>query len=218
MGEPSALSDSMCKFVSAPLDYGTEGGETISLFLRRFPALQSPRGSILLLAGGPGESGASYYADIDFFRDLFADFELIVPDHRGTGYSTKLCEPEETEASKGGFDLVDEEWGTCFGQLYSTLERVLSVEGEPVSEIRGRASVRRRSTRAIREGPPKLAECHLIVGRSQSRGRRVSRPVGFDGAAWRRNWGAYIDIYQCPSYLNRFEFTPIKSVYTHLIT
>ena len=31
-------------------------------------------------------------------------------------------------------------------------ERVLSVESEPVSEIRGRAGVRQRSGRAIREG------------------------------------------------------------------
>lgn len=121
--EYAVMSDSLCKFITAPLDYGTTEGEMISLFVRKFPALQSLRGSILLLAGGLGESGASYYSDIDFFREVFADLDLIVPDHRGTGYSAKLCEPEETQAREGGFDLVNEEWGACFGQLYSNAAR-----------------------------------------------------------------------------------------------
>lgn len=121
--EHAVLSDSLCKFISVPLDYGHHDSEMISLFVRKFPALRPSHGSVMLLAGGPGESGASYYADINFFRSVFADLDLIVPDHRGTGYSAKLCEPEETQASEGGFNLVDGEWGTCFGQLYSNLAR-----------------------------------------------------------------------------------------------
>lgn len=122
-GDLPVLADSECLFIPASLDYGRDGAESISLFVRKFPARRTGRGAIVLLAGGPGESGASFYADIDFFRDVFAGYDLIVPDHRGTGYSTKLCEPEETRASEGGLDLVGEEWGSCFGALYSAIDR-----------------------------------------------------------------------------------------------
>ena len=111
--EYAGLSDSQCKFISAPLDYGNGDNEMISLFVRKFPTQKPSRGSVLLLAGGPGESGASYYADIDFFRDVFADFDLIVPDHRGTGYSTKLCEPETRSLFNGILPRHDRYNGTC---------------------------------------------------------------------------------------------------------
>jgi pimeloyl-ACP methyl ester carboxylesterase len=117
------LADSECAFVSAPLNYGEDNAAVISLFVRKFPAREPRKGTLILLAGGPGESGASFYADIEFFRDVFADLDLIVPDHRGTGYSTKLCEPEETELSDGSFSLVGDEWGSCFGQFYANTPR-----------------------------------------------------------------------------------------------
>ncbi|MEL6361314.1 MAG: alpha/beta fold hydrolase [Pseudomonadota bacterium] len=121
--DAAVLADSHCHAVTVPLSYDERDGEQISLFVRTFPALKERRGAVLLLAGGPGESGASFYADIAFFRDVFEHYELIIPDHRGTGYSSKLCEPEETPASEGGLNLVGEEWGTCFGQLYAAIDR-----------------------------------------------------------------------------------------------
>ena len=119
----TVLSDSRCIIITAPLSHGESNGEQISLFVRTFPASKPSLGAVLLLAGGPGESGASFYADIDFFRDVFAHYDLIVPDHRGTGYSSKLCEPEETADSVGGLNLVGEEWGSCFGQFYTATDR-----------------------------------------------------------------------------------------------
>lgn len=117
------LAGSVCHSITVPLDYAEKDGAQISLFVREFPALESKRGTVLLLAGGPGESGASFYADVEFFRDTFSSYDIIVPDHRGTGYSTKLCEPEETAKSEGGLSLVGDEWGSCFGQFYSDTAR-----------------------------------------------------------------------------------------------
>lgn len=121
--ESEVLLDSQCTYINVPLSHSESNGPQISLFTRIFPASKTRRGTVLLLAGGPGESGASFYADIEFFRDVFAHYDLIVPDHRGTGYSSKLCEPEETPASEGGLNLVGEEWGRCFGQLYAAIDR-----------------------------------------------------------------------------------------------
>lgn len=117
------LAMTECHKLGVPLDYQEPDSGAISLFVRTVPALTPKRGAIVLLAGGPGESGASFYADLEFFQATFPEFDLIIPDHRGTGYSTKLCEPEETTGSVGGVNLVGEEWGSCFGTLYDKLER-----------------------------------------------------------------------------------------------
>ena len=50
----------------------------------------------------------------------------MVPDHRGTGYSSKLCTPEETLDSPDGLTLAGAEWGTCFEQLYAVPGRANS--------------------------------------------------------------------------------------------
>ena len=111
------LSDSLC--IKTSVDHSTMQDQPVELFVRKFPARGDHQGEIWLIAGGPGESGASFYADIEFFRRTFAGYDVMVPDHRGTGYSSKLCMPEETLDSAGGLALVGEEWGTCFGKLYS---------------------------------------------------------------------------------------------------
>ncbi len=117
------LSQSQCAVISAPLNYNKDDTETVSLFIRKIPTKQKRRGTVLLIAGGPGEAGSSYYSEIEFFQEAFEGFDLIIPDHRGTGYSSKLCEPEETKESEGGLNLVGEEWGTCIGKFYTETQR-----------------------------------------------------------------------------------------------
>lgn len=116
------LSDSQCIYIDTPLAHGTSMNDSINLFVRKFPARGEHQGEIWLIAGGPGESGASFYAEIDFFRRTFPNYDVMVPDHRGTGYSSKLCMPEETLDSPDGLALAAEEWGTCFQKLYSNLK------------------------------------------------------------------------------------------------
>lgn len=113
------LAGSVCVLAPAPLDHdGGEAGETLELFVRKFPAAGEAKGQVWLVAGGPGESGASFYPFLDTLRRSFPGYDLIVPDHRGTGYSSKLCPVEEAPASPDGIALAGEEWGGCIGALH----------------------------------------------------------------------------------------------------
>jgi len=119
------LKSSQCITVTSPLTYQDNDTETIELFVRKFPSLKNRTGSIWLIAGGPGESGASFYSIIDLYRTSFPNFDIFIPDHRGTGASSTIC-PEESVNSIGGKHLVGKEWGTCFSHMYSNLNYVKS--------------------------------------------------------------------------------------------
>lgn len=103
-------------------------GGDVGLFVRTFPALEARRGAVWLVAGGPGESGASFYGLAAQLRATFPGYDLVIPDHRGTGLSTRMCPQEESPASPGGTALENAEWGTCFGYLNArpTLARQFS--------------------------------------------------------------------------------------------
>jgi pimeloyl-ACP methyl ester carboxylesterase len=110
----------LCARETVPADYATPGpakGEELNLFVRKFPAQRAAKGSVWLVAGGPGESGASFYALMPTLRRSFPDFDIIIPDHRGTGLSSRLCPAEEAPGSPGGTALAGAEWGTCFAHL-----------------------------------------------------------------------------------------------------
>jgi pimeloyl-ACP methyl ester carboxylesterase len=103
-----------------PADYGAPRqakGEELTLFVRKFPAQRVAKGSVWLVAGGPGESGASFYSLMPALRRSFPDFDIIIPDHRGTGFSSRLCPAEEAPGSPGGTALAGAEWDSCFAHL-----------------------------------------------------------------------------------------------------
>ncbi len=114
------LGGSLCATHNVPLDHGAKS-EVLSLFIRKFPAIstaaQRPQGEVWLLSGGPGESGATLYPFVERLRANFPGYDLIVPDHRGTGLSSRLCVKEEAADSPGGSALVGVEWATCWQRL-----------------------------------------------------------------------------------------------------
>lgn len=120
------LAGTHCATITAPLDPATPGKDTIELFVRKFPAAGTPQGQLWLIAGGPGESGASFYPFIATLRAAAPGFDLIIPDHRGTGFSTRLCPAEESPQSDGGAALANQEWGSCFGALNAQADRTRS--------------------------------------------------------------------------------------------
>lgn len=113
------LQGSLCAREAVPASYGSKGvsAERLTLFIRKFPAQGASRGSVWLVAGGPGESGASLYPFVDILRRSFPGFDLIVPDHRGTGFSSRMCPDEEAADSPGGTALAGAEWASCFQRL-----------------------------------------------------------------------------------------------------
>lgn len=119
----AGFHDSLCATVQTPLDPAHPGAGHIDLFVRKFPAPGVSRGDVWLVAGGPGEAGVSFYPLIDRFRSAFPGYDLIVPDHRGTGLSSRLCSEEEAANSPGGYQLEGAEWATCFGMLNSRSPR-----------------------------------------------------------------------------------------------
>ncbi len=106
-----------------PLEYRQPNGRRVSLFVRKFPAETRSKGQLWLVAGGPGESGASFYPFLASLRKAAPDYDLMIPDHRGTGYSTRLCEAEEAPDSAGGTTLAGAEWESCFRTLNADVDR-----------------------------------------------------------------------------------------------
>jgi pimeloyl-ACP methyl ester carboxylesterase len=115
------LEGSLCDRYTLPLRAASGAADlsrkTVEIFVRKFPASKQARGTLWLVSGGPGESGATFYPFLGTLRAALPDFDLLIPDHRGTGYSTHLCPEEEAPDSAGGLMLVGEEWAACWNRL-----------------------------------------------------------------------------------------------------
>lgn len=127
----SALAGTRCATLAVPHRYG-EGqrdrsatGDSVEIFVRKFPAEGEARGTAWLLAGGP-QSGAMFYPFMETIRGAFPGLDVLVPDHRGTGLSTRICPEQETVDSPGGASLVGREWAACYRYMRSRPERVRS--------------------------------------------------------------------------------------------
>lgn len=121
------LNGTLCASELLPLSYAAaqlEGMDSVTLFLRQFPAVKKSRGAVWLVADGPGESGAALYPLLAVIRRSFPDFDIIVPDHRGTGLSSRLCPVEEAADSPGGGALDGAEAASCARRLNGAQELV----------------------------------------------------------------------------------------------
>jgi len=117
------LQGSQCAVAAVPLNHARTDRGQVELFVRKFPAAAERRGQIWLVAGGPGESGGAFYPFLGTLRRAFPHHDLIMPDHRGTGYSSKLCPEQEAASSPDGLSLAGEEWGPCIGAVYQDQAR-----------------------------------------------------------------------------------------------
>jgi pimeloyl-ACP methyl ester carboxylesterase len=115
----ASMPDVLCGRVSVPLDYAHPNGRHVRLFLTAQPKIGTPRGTILLLAGGPGEASTTVFdLTSDLWRSLFPGYRVAAYDDRGTGDSASLsCRRAATA----------EQCGTALGPrrvFYGTRENV----------------------------------------------------------------------------------------------
>jgi pimeloyl-ACP methyl ester carboxylesterase len=85
-----------CATLQVPLDRSGRVPGTVSLFIRRVEARPS-RGTVILLAGGPGQPSAGVFLEADAddvgLDTLFPGYTLVAFDMRGTGRSGVLICP-----------------------------------------------------------------------------------------------------------------------------
>jgi pimeloyl-ACP methyl ester carboxylesterase len=114
--------DAECANVPVPLDPSRPDGESVTLFVKRY----RPKGgrglrALWMLQGGPGASGHVFEGLSEAFATRFPDVDYYMPDHRGTGRSTRLgCAAQEAESSDGGIFITDAEWPACLDAVRAT--------------------------------------------------------------------------------------------------
>ncbi len=111
-----------CATVRTPLDHRDPTGRTIEVFVKRFRHEAGTGARALwLLQGGPGASGYTFEKLSEAFATRFPDVDYYMPDHRGTGRSTRLgCPIEEADTSTGGIAITDGEWPGCRRHIDAT--------------------------------------------------------------------------------------------------
>jgi pimeloyl-ACP methyl ester carboxylesterase len=101
-GQTPGLS---CTRVDVPLDRTGATPGTISLHVEVLPAEGTPRGTLFLIAGGPGQGSAHVYglgtpSSAALMRFLFPGYTLVAYDDRGTGDSALIdCPALQTAVS-----------------------------------------------------------------------------------------------------------------------
>jgi len=116
-----------CARVPVPREWDDQEGPRIELSLK---AVRNPanHGQLWLLQGGPGGSARAF--ETGFFQSL-ADrmapgLDLYMPDHRGTGGSSRpTCPVEEDPGSAGGEYVIPPEVPACAAHLAETQAELL---------------------------------------------------------------------------------------------
>lgn len=108
-----------CATVAVPLDRSRPTGRTIDVRVKLFhPEGGRSLRALWMLQGGPGASGYVYEGLSELMAERFPDVDYYIPDHRGTGASTRLgCPAQEADESEGGLGITEGEWPACLASL-----------------------------------------------------------------------------------------------------
>ena len=117
-----------CTTVSVPLDRSGRVPGTVALHVEVLPTDRTPpRGTIFLVAGGPGQGSAKTFdlgnsTSAKFFRAVFPGYTLVAFDNRGTG-SSGLLECSNADDATGCASSI----GTA-RDYYATADHVEDLE------------------------------------------------------------------------------------------
>jgi len=94
-----------CAWLTVPLDRSGRVGATLRLQVGLETDAKAPKGTLMVLSGGPGQPGVSLIPRISQrLSFLMADYRLIMIDQRGTGAGAIDCPRLQEEA--GSSDIV----------------------------------------------------------------------------------------------------------------
>ncbi len=114
-----------CATATVPARWSDANGPTIDLFVKRIGAADAPQ-QLWMLNGGPGASGSDFEEIAEYLVSVDDRLAIFLPDHRGTGRSTRLgCANEEADASPGGIVVLEEEWPACLASVEAAFGDVL---------------------------------------------------------------------------------------------
>jgi pimeloyl-ACP methyl ester carboxylesterase len=104
-----------CARPELPLRAGELDGPTLPYYVKRYAKEGSERSTQLwMLSGGPGASGIIYEKRAELLAEEDPSIEFYIPDHRGTGDSSRLsCPSAEGDATIWGNFIAPTEWSTC---------------------------------------------------------------------------------------------------------
>src|SRR5262245_21816164 len=77
-----------CATLNGPIDYSGSVAGQLPLYVEVLPAVGTPRGVMVMLAGGPGQASAETFelgVKADYWRSFFPGYTLVAYDDRGTG-------------------------------------------------------------------------------------------------------------------------------------
>jgi len=93
------ISGFTCAWLTVPLDRSGRVGGTLRLQVGLETEAKAPKGTLLVLSGGPGQPGVSLIPRISQrLSFLMADYRLIMIDQRGTGAGAIDCPRMQAEA------------------------------------------------------------------------------------------------------------------------
>ncbi|WGL59078.1 alpha/beta fold hydrolase [Pigmentibacter sp. JX0631] len=127
-----------CMKIKVPLNWEDKNSEKIGFFIRRYGE-ENPKKIILILSGGPGGIGNSYISLAKEFYEYDKTALVLMPDHRGTGYSENLhCPIDKRTLSIQ--DIDNNKFASCFDYLKSKWQDKLkhfnsSQAGQDIHEL-----------------------------------------------------------------------------------
>jgi pimeloyl-ACP methyl ester carboxylesterase len=110
----------LCGAVTVPLDYSGVTPGQISLAVEKLPVSGIARGTVFLIAGGPGQASAIAFnlaRDGKVLQQFFPGYDLVAFDDRGTGNSGPLSCPELAGLATANAQQSAQIVGACGDQL-----------------------------------------------------------------------------------------------------